>query len=166
MSGPIFPSTAQAVEHKDWFEVVGGEKYVRIYNRPAEDMDWKNEVPDQFDLMFTSPPYFSTERYGEGGEGEENQSWNRYGEYQRWHQGFLEPMLDRVYENTKVGGKVLVNIWNPTIKGKVYDCCDRMVDHMVDTNGSGFDGQVGMRISRRPQKTDTKEQQVELYQSC
>ena len=48
-----------------------GTKTVQIYNCGAEDLPW-NEIKN-VDCAFTSPPYFSTERYNEGGEKEELQ---------------------------------------------------------------------------------------------
>lgn len=156
ISSPLFGGDYELIEHDDWFEIKG-EKTVRIYNRPAEDMKWNTLGIPQFDLMFTSPPYFSVERYGAGGDKENNQSWKRYGEYEAWERGFLYPMLTNVYNNTKKGGNIIVNIWNPKVKSKVYPTCDHLVDYMQDELGSRFTGQLGMRISFRPKKTDKQE---------
>ena len=41
------------------------------------------------DCAFTSPPYFSTERYNEGGEKEELQSWFKFNEYEKWRDDLL-----------------------------------------------------------------------------
>ena len=57
----------------------GNKKTVQIYRCGAENLPW-DEIKD-VDCAFTSPPYFSTERYNEGGEHEEDQSWAKFNEY-------------------------------------------------------------------------------------
>ena len=47
-------------------KLTGGKKTVQMYNCGAEDIPW-DEI-NNVDCAFTSPPYFSTERYNEGGE--------------------------------------------------------------------------------------------------
>ena len=58
-----------------------GKKTVQIYRCGAEDLPW--DRINNVDCAFTSPPYFSTERYNEGGEQRMNptslqRSMNRY----------------------------------------------------------------------------------------
>ena len=57
-------------------KLTGGKKTVKMYNCGAEDLPW-NEI-ENIDISFSSPPYFSTERYGVGGDKEELQSCKRY----------------------------------------------------------------------------------------
>lgn len=59
-----------------------------------------------FDLVFTSPPYFDTEKYFD----EPNQSWVLYPEYSQWVQGFLRPTLVRAVQETKKGGTIIFNV--------------------------------------------------------
>ena len=56
---------------KFWDKLTGGKKTTQIYNCGAEDLPW-DEISN-VDCAFTSPPYFSTERYNEG---ERNKSYN------------------------------------------------------------------------------------------
>ena len=56
-----------------WNSLTGNKKTTQIYNCGAEDLPW-DEIKN-VDCAFTSPPYFSTERYNESGEKEELQSW-------------------------------------------------------------------------------------------
>ena len=163
LQGPLFNEGYELIEHEDWFEFKGA-KYVRIYNRPAEDMHWAELGIPQFDLMFTSPPYFSTERYGRGEEKEDNQSWKRYNNYEQWREGFYFPMLNNVDTNTKPGGNIIVNIWNPNVKGKIYPACDELVDFMIK-QGIQFSGQMGMRISFRPKKTEQHQELLDMIGS-
>ena len=72
---------------------------------------------DNIDCAFTSPPYFSTERYNEGGEKEENQSWFKFDEYSKWRDDFYLPVAQKSFERSK---HMFVNIMDPNIKNKRY----------------------------------------------
>ena len=63
----------------DYFHF-SGSKEVLIYLRASETMNWPHL---NYDLAFTSPPYFSTERYAEG-IAEEKQSWFKYDDFYDW----------------------------------------------------------------------------------
>ena len=73
----------------DAFKCVGKSgKQVIVYNAPAEDI--LNEIKTRkYDCIFTSPPYFSTELYDEGGD-DWKQSWFRYPEYDNWWDKFYK----------------------------------------------------------------------------
>ena len=137
---PLFPVDFKFEDHGDWFECVGNKR-VRIFNRPAEDIDWKSVADEKHDLMFTSPPYFGIEKYAEGQDDVENQSWKRYGEYDVWRDEFFYPVMDSMKE---VCDKVLINIVDPVVGGK------RCHIHDDINSRYGIDDILGMRMSRRP----------------
>ena len=116
-------------------------KKVTIYNCGAEDLPW--DKIDNIDCAFTSPPYFSTERYNEGGEKEENQSWFKFDEYSKWRDDFYLPVAQKSFERSK---HMFVNIMDPNIKNKRYYSSDELVDSLK----YNFVGQIGMRIMQRP----------------
>ena len=116
-------------------------KKVKIWNCGAEDLPY-NELPD-IDVAFTSPPYFSTERYNEGGEKEENQSWKKFDEYSKWRDDFYLPVAEK---SMSVSRFMFCNIMDPKIKNKRYRSSDELVNHLRDK----FIGQIGMRIMQRP----------------
>jgi len=127
-------------------------KKVTIYNCGAEDIPW-DEI-DNIDCAFTSPPYFSTERYNEGGEKEENQSWFKFDEYSKWRDDFYLPVSQKSFERSK---HMFINIMDPTIKGKRYYSSDELVDTLKDN----FVGQIGMRIMQRPKSDKLFESEEE-----
>ena len=116
-----------------------------MYRCGAENLPW-NKIKD-VDCAFTSPPYFSTERYNEGGKYEEDQSWAKYDTYEKWRDGFYLPVAQNSFESLSDNGVLLVNIFDPKIKGKRY----RAGDDLVDSLKEDFIGQIGMRIMQRPQ---------------
>ena len=127
-------------------------KKVTLYNCGAEDMPW--DKIDNIDCAFTSPPYFSTERYNEGGEKEENQSWFKFDEYSKWRDDFYLPVSQKSFERSK---HMFINIMDPTIKGKRYYSSDELVDSLKDN----FVGQIGMRIMQRPKSDKLFESEEE-----
>ena len=127
-------------------------KKVTIYNCGAEDLPW--DKIDNIDCAFTSPPYFSTERYNEGGEKEENQSWFKFDEYSKWRDDFYLPVAKKSLERSK---HMFVNIMDPNIKNKRYYSSDELVDSLKDN----FVGQIGMRIMQRPKSDKLFESEEE-----
>ena len=117
-------------------------KKVQIWNCGAEDIPY-DKLP-AIDVAFTSPPYFSTEEYNKGGELEENQSWFKFNEYEKWRDDFYLPVAER---SMKVSRFMFCNIMDPKIKGTRYRSGDELVNHLKDK----FLGQIGMRIMQRPQ---------------
>ena len=146
------PNTFKVYEKmiKFYDKLTGGKKTVDIYRCGAEDL-WKNheirhgKKLENIDCAFTSPPYFSTERYNEGGEHEEDQSWAKFNEYDKWRDDFYLPVNRNSFDSLSENGVLMVNILDPKIKGKRYRSGDELVDMLKDN----FLGQVGMRIQQR-----------------
>ena len=134
-------------------------KTTQIYRCGAEDLPW--ETIENVDCAFTSPPYFATERYNEGGEFEKDQSWSKFQEYERWRDDFYLPVALNSFKSLSKTGFLMVNIMDPKIKNVRYYSSDELVGHLQPD----FLGQVGMRIMQRPQgknKFETKEDLVEF----
>jgi len=126
---------------KEFDILTNNKKTTQIYNCGAEDLPW-DEI-NNVDCAFTSPPYFSTERYNEGGEKEELQSWAKFNEYDKWRDDFFLPVSEQCIKKSKY---TLINIMDPQIKGKRY----RTGDEICDKYKEKFKGQIGMRIMQRP----------------
>ena len=116
-------------------------KKVTIWRCGAEDLPYHKLPP--IDVAFTSPPYFSTEEYNKGGEFQEDQSWSKFNEYEKWRDEFYLPVAEKSMAVSKF---LFVNIMDPKIKGKRYRSSDELVNRLKDK----FLGQIGMRIMQRP----------------
>ena len=90
---------------------------------------------------------FSTERYNEGGDKQELQSWFKFNEYESWRDNFYLPVSQNTFDSLSDNGVMLINILDPKVKGKRYRSGDELVDMLLPN----FMGQVGMRIMQRPQ---------------
>jgi hypothetical protein len=116
-------------------------KKVTIWRCGAEDLPYHKLPP--IDVAFTSPPYFSTEEYNKGGEFQEDQSWSKFDEYEKWRDDFYLPVAEKSMAVSKF---LFVNIMDPNIKGTRYRSSDELVNRLKDK----FLGQIGMRIMQRP----------------
>lgn len=75
-----------------------------IRQKCAED-----HIPENSpDLIFTSPPYFDTEKYSN----EDTQSYLKYPTYEEWRLGFLVPLVSNSVYALKQEGYFIINIAN------------------------------------------------------
>ena len=144
----ILGSEHKLIEGDNYFESIG-IKRVRIYNLPAEDANYE-ELPDNIDCVFSSPPYFCTELYGKGGSKSDAQSWCRYHSNEDWKQRFLFVVLEKCWSRLREGGHLCVNITDAMIKGERHLICDDMMDQIATFDDSVIVGQMGMKIALRP----------------
>lgn len=75
-----------------------------------------SEIREEYDLIFTSPPYWNVEIYSE----EMSQSCNKYENYENWLQNFLYNIVDYSKRLLKEYGFLAINIKN-TEKYKIAD---------------------------------------------
>ena len=80
------------------------EKKIFLYQKCAEDFI----PPEKIDLAFTSPPYFSTEKYSN----EKTQSYMRYPKFNDWLDHFMGGVIDNVLQVLKSNGRLLLNVAN------------------------------------------------------
>jgi 1-aminocyclopropane-1-carboxylate deaminase/D-cysteine desulfhydrase-like pyridoxal-dependent ACC family enzyme len=136
---------------------VEGVKVVEIHRCPAQKFN-----PDgEFDMAFTSPPYFGTERYNEGGAHEGEQSW-QFGTYPEWRDVFLKPATKVMFDKVKPDGVVVVNMMDPKIDRREF-ACDDMVKHF-ECLGAKYLGHGGFKINKRRadrENSDDKRKKVE-----
>jgi len=116
-------------------------KIVKIWRCGAENLPYHKLPP--IDVAFTSPPYFSTEEYNKGGEFQEDQSWSKFNEYEKWRDNFYLPVAEK---SMAISRFLFVNIMDPKIKNTRYRSSDELVNRLKDK----FLGQIGMRIMQRP----------------
>jgi hypothetical protein len=103
--------------HEGLRKDLGGE--LRFMNEPFEDVDL-SEVRANF--IFTSPPYFSVERYSD----DPLQSWVRYKTWTSWVRGFLEPFVEKSWGHLAPGGLFCVNTKNIRLGRQEYPIADEL----------------------------------------
>lgn len=119
-------------------------KEVKLICSPAEEADLTGI---KVDFVFTSPPYFTLERYSE----EDTQSWKRYPKINAWLEGFLFPTLSKCWECLEDGGRILVNIADAYTNGEREEICQPMLRYM-ESLGANYEGVLGYQMGGRPGK--------------
>ena len=107
----------------DLFNLV--DKKITIRKQGSEIFDF--EYVNYFDLCFTSPPYFDTEKYSD----EKSQSYIKYPTLDKWINGFLKDTIENCYDYTKVDGYVIFNISNT----KVYNNLEEDLIKLAENTG-------------------------------
>jgi len=144
------------IEKENYFECVGN-KTVKIWNLPSEDVEWPL-YNDTFDLYFTSPPYFETEKYASNTDKAKNQSWSRYSSFDSWKNDFFFKVTRKVWPTIKDGGYMMINIIEPRGKsGQRFNLCDDMVEEFVRFENCFYIGKIGMRMMARPHAKELKD---------
>ena len=129
-------------KHQTFFEE---PKKVTLIPLPAEDVDY-SEYVDYFDTIFTSPPYFNTEKYSD----HDTQSYLRYKQIGDWNVNFLHKALEKMIPTLKKGGILAVNIadvYSAPDKGYV-DIVNFMND-FIASKGLTYMGCIGMEMTKR-----------------
>lgn len=74
------------------------------------------------DLIFTSPPYFDRERYGNGAQ----QSYLQFPTYEVWLQGFIRTSIEQSLRLLRAGGVLVLNVANSRRFALASDTCTAM----------------------------------------
>ena len=133
-------------KHLGFFE---HERKSEFYCSPAEDFDF-SQYNEHFDMVFTSPPYFSVERYSY----DDTQSWVRYKDINDWNKDFLQTTLGNLWGSIKSGGYLLVNISDVYTNSKWstdrgwLEICNPMNDYLSKLGE--YQGCIGMEMAKRP----------------
>lgn len=118
------------------------KKTFNFYNDAFED---HNLQENDFDLVFTSPPYFRVERY----TNDNNQSWVRYKTMEDWLEKFLYASLQKSWKALKSGGYMIINISDVYMNHKINYICDPMNNFIQRFLKGEYKGCVGYPMSTR-----------------
>lgn len=101
-------------------------KDIELHHIGSEDFK-----PENIDLVFTSPPYYNTEKYSN----ESTQSWKKFSTKKSWLNGFLRKTINNCYDSLKRGGFMIINIANvktyPTLEQDFKDIMDEKFNHVT-----------------------------------
>ena len=112
-------------------------------NSPAEDLDLSDS---EFDMIFTSPPYFDVEQYST----DETQSWQRYKSDDAWLNNFLFVVIEKCWNSLADGGTLIINISDIFKSKNQIKICDPMNDYISKLPKAHYTGCTGLRLSKRP----------------
>jgi len=132
------------IEQIKYYNNINKPKKFSLHPHCAENPQINTK--DEFDLVFTSPPYFDKEKYDQS----ERQSYVMYKSFDSWMQDFLFKAIELRTENLKSGGHLVINISDIYTRKKLYKICDGMNDFIASTNKFEYIGAMGLRMPKRP----------------
>ena len=112
-------------------------------NKPAEEVSLESEIVD---TVFTSPPYFNTEKYSV----DATQSYIRYTNDDMWLTKFMYPTLNMCWKALKPNGYLIINISDVKTGNKVHKICDAMNYYIKNELQGVYETGFGMKLSTRP----------------
>ena len=138
-------------------------KTTRFIQCPAEDF---NEYTEYFDLSFSSPPYFCKEQYS----ADENQSFNKYKQYDNWRDNFLQKMIQNSHKMVKTGGHFVINIADINLGSKKYPLVNDTIEISTKTGFKlektleySLKKTIGTRASFNDKECDYKKEPVLIF---
>ena len=105
--------------------ITNSNKEVILIDKCAEDIDYLNI--GEFDMIFTSPPYFKTEKYSN----DSTQSSIKYRNLDKWLNNFLFKTISKSLNILKENGYICINISNSMQAGKVIRLCEPLLEYMT-----------------------------------
>lgn len=129
---------------------VKGKRSARVVPKPFEDWIETKDAKALYgkvDLVLTSPPYFSQERYDPKSN---KQSAARYVTYAEWRRRFLHPLIQGAARLLKPGGVFVLNIADVAQKGRIYRLEKNSVDHATLAAGLVLEDTLKLAMPVRP----------------
>jgi hypothetical protein len=137
----VDPHSEAVKAFKNLFNFLGAnESQASVINFPFETVNLEGLVAD---CVFTSPPYFSIERYAISAD----QSWVKYPTWETWRDNFLKILIVKSYQHLRSGGVFCLNISDARFGKKVYPLIDESIRFSVET-GFRHDGNITMILGR------------------
>ncbi len=138
-------------------------KITRFVKCPAEDFC---EYTDYFDLAFSSPPYFCKEQYSK----DENQSCNKYKQYDSWRDNFLCKVIFNNYKMLKPNRYFVINIADINLGSKKYPLVNDTIELSIknefeldSTLEYSLKKTIGTRASFTDKVCDYKKEPVLIF---
>ena len=113
----------------------------RIYTKGSEEQIWNQP---RFDFAFSSPPYFSLEKYCD----EETQSYIKYPTLDEWFDGYVIPTINNIYISLKCDRYYAVNIADFKVGKTQINFVDRWKEESIKA-GFEYVKNIPMKIQTR-----------------
>jgi ParB-like chromosome segregation protein Spo0J len=118
----VDPSTKTHEANLRLADALGRSEEVSLSCVPFEDWN-PADLRGRVGFAFTSPPYFSRERYSD----EDTQSWVRHPGFDGWVAGFLRPLMTGTFASLAAGGRFAINIADVSVGKNRYPVAEASV---------------------------------------
>ncbi len=123
--------------HNEIIKLYGNNKRHRVIYKPFEDANLTNEK--EFDICLTSPPFYNLEIFNS-----ENQSIDKYPDFENWLVYFLFSSLMKAWNKIKIGGYLAIHMCDVQ-KYKICEPMNLFIDKLLLR--SSFEGVIGLGSS-------------------
>lgn len=144
------PDTELKEGHDRMIQMFGDPTRHRIIYKPFEEAT-AEEIGTGYDVMLTSPPYFTTELYPG-----QNQSTSKFPDYVAWMNGFLYTSLLKAWNALKEGGYFAIHISDPEYpKGIILaEPTNLFIEDYLP--GSSYEGVIGVAGEVSPSRPSAR----------
>lgn len=103
----------------EWLKTLQPTFNFEVHKVPYEEF----ECNDKFDIALTSPPYYNTEHYSD----EITNSMNKFDTFDKWVEGFYEPLIVDTVNRLDDGAVFILNVGDRkyTLSDSMYKICDK-----------------------------------------
>jgi 16S rRNA G966 N2-methylase RsmD len=148
----IDPNSKLFDGYKSQIRTFNRGKEINMIESPAEDVS-DGDFGDNFDFIFTSPPYFNIERYNQ----DSLQSFKRYRKIDIWLEKFLFSTIMKCWDKLDDNGVLAINIGDVYSNHTVNQICDPMNKFISSLKGASYLGCIGYKMQKRIRsKSDQK----------
>ena len=128
------------------------EDRCEVYEARAEDFD---DFSSALDLVFTSPPYFDLETYGEASRA----VYQEYLDVNGWVSKFLDPVIAKAFAKLKPGGHLVLNVPQKPLRGIRLDLAAE-----ASARGHGFAHVTTVYLPLRSKVASGKKEPILIWQ--
>jgi hypothetical protein len=114
----------------------------KIYHKGSEDIRFNRS--EFVDFAFSSPPYFSLERYSD----EETQCYIKFPTLDEWFEGYVKPTIKTIYDVLKPNRYYAVNISDFKIGKETVKFVEKWIELSIKA-GFVYDNQIFMKLQTR-----------------
>ena len=147
----IDPNKDLIDNYKKQIETFNTEKNIEMIPLPAEE--GIENLEEEYDTIFTSPPYFIVERYSK----DDSQSWKRYKKIDAWLEKFLFKSLKDCWNKLKPNGILAINISDVYCNHTINKICDPMNDFIDSLPNSQKQENINYRMAKRINSKSNKQ---------
>lgn len=135
----VDPNSALKDKYQEMIQMFGDSRKQRCITKAFEDVT-NQDIPsnEMFDLMFTSPPYFTAEQYSK----DPSQAYVRYPTLESWLEGFMYRSINIAWKHLEEGGHFMF-VLNDTRDTKFTA---KVLEHISSQSGSEYKGMIKYMI--------------------
>jgi len=157
----VEPRPEAAARYEEQLIHYGVNMPLTIYTQCAEDV--LQRLPDQsFDIIFTSPPYFDCEHYGDVTITPETQSHRKFRKFDEWLNGFLFCVVRESIRLLRPTGVLVLNVNDIIRRGTRHYICTELLNHVTKSGAMEYVGR-NLQQHQQPQQKVVRTEPIYVW---